>query len=73
MKIEKQKNHTFELNDIDVKVIKIALEYFVMNAEEDYLCHECNTKLLRTLNLVTKIVDGKSLHEQMSESKKGGK
>lgn len=71
MKIHKHKNHIFELNDIDVRVIKIALEYFLLNADENYLCGDCNDRFINLLNMVTKLTDGKSLFEQMNETKKG--
>lgn len=68
----KNRRHTLRLKNSELGITKIALEYLFMNAEKAHLCIAHQKELANLLNKVTKMVDGKSLYEQIDESKKGG-
>lgn len=60
----KSKNmYSINLTKKEIAVVKTVFEYFVMNADENYLCEECNERLLPILDMFTKLTDGKSLSE----------
>lgn len=68
----KNRRHTLRLKNGELGTTKIALEYLFMNAEKARLCITHQKELANLLNKITKMVDGKSLYEQMDQAKKGG-
>lgn len=68
----KNNKYTLDLKKNELGLTKLALQYLFMNADEARVCMPCQKELFNLVNRVTKIVDGKSLHEQMDEAKKGG-
>ncbi len=57
MKKNKSKRHKVQFEEIDLRIIKFALEYFVMESEENRLCEDCNIRLISILDLLTKMTD----------------
>lgn len=68
----KNRRHTLRLKNSELGTTKVALEYLFMNVEKAHLCITHQKELANLLNKVTQMVDGKSLYEQIDESKKGG-
>jgi hypothetical protein len=69
MKIQINKKDSIQLNDIQARVLKKALEYSFINADKYLQCEKCQKRLMDIVSDLTELVDGKNLYQKIEESK----